>query len=117
MAYVDGFVCAVPTANREEYKKHVRYSAAVFKDHGATKVVECWGDDVPEGELTSFPKAVQKKEDETICFSWIMWPSKEAREAGMKKVLADERMKPGNNPLPFDGKRLIYGGFDILVEM
>ena len=90
MAYVGGFICAVPTANREEYKKHVRYSAAVFKDHGATKVVESW---------------------------WIMWPSKEAREAGMKKVLADKRMKPGNNPMPFDGKRLIYGGFDILVEM
>ena len=69
MKYVDGFVAAVPTANREKYKAHVEYSAAVFKDHGATRVVECWGDDVPDGELTSFPKAVQKKEDETICFS------------------------------------------------
>ena len=116
MAYVDGFVCAVPTDNRAKYKQHVQHSAAVFKDHGAVKVVECWGDDVPDGELTSFPKAVQKKDDETICFSWIVWPSKQAREAGMKKVIADERMKPENNPMPFDGKRLIYGGFEVLVD-
>ncbi len=117
MAYIDGFVAAVPTANREKFKAHVEYSAAVFKDHGATKVVECWGDDVPDGTLTSFPKAVQKKDDETICLSWIVWPSKEARDAGMKKVFADERMKPENNPMPFDGKRLIYGGFETLVEV
>lgn len=117
MAYIDGFVAAVPTKNREKYKAHAEYSAAVFKDHGATKVVECWGDDVPDGEVTSFPKAVQKKDDETICFSWIVWPSKEARDAGMQKVFADERMKPENNPMPFDGKRLIYGGFETLVEM
>lgn len=117
MSYIDGFVAAVPTANREAYKKHVEYSAAVFKDHGALKVVECWGDDVPDGEVTSFPKAVQKKDDETICFSWITWPSKDVRDAGMKKVFADERMKSENNPMPFDGKRLIYGGFETLVEI
>jgi uncharacterized protein YbaA (DUF1428 family) len=117
MPYVDGFVCAVPTANREEYRAHVEYSAAVFKEHGATRVVECWGDDVPDGVVTSFPKAVQRKDDETVCFSWIEWPSKEVRDAGMAKVFADERMKPENNPMPYDGKRLIYGGFGPLVDV
>ncbi len=117
MEHVDGFVTAVPTANREKFQAHLEYSAAAFKDHGATKVVDCWGDDVPDGKLTSLPKAVQKKDDETICFSWIVWPSKEAHDASMKKVFADERMKPENNPMPFDGKRLIYGGFETLVEM
>jgi uncharacterized protein YbaA (DUF1428 family) len=117
MTYIDGFVCAVPTANREKYREHVLYSAAVFKEHGATKVVECWGDDVPEGEVTSFPMAVQKKDDETVCFSWIEWPSKEARDAGMQKVFEDERMWPEKNPMPMDGKRIIYGGFKVLVEV
>jgi len=117
LEYLDGFVAAVPTKNREQYEKHVVYSAQVFKDHGALRVVECWGDDVPDGEVTSFGKAVQQKDDETVCFSWILWPSKEAREAGMKKVFADERMKPENNPMPFDGKRLIYGGFKVLVDL
>jgi len=117
MAYIDGFVTAVPTDNREQYQAHVEYSAAVFKEHGATRVVECWGDDVPDGEITSFPKAVLKKNDETICFAWIEWPSKEARDAGMAMVFADERMKPENNPMPFDGKRLIYGGFEAIVDV
>jgi uncharacterized protein YbaA (DUF1428 family) len=72
---------------------------------------------VPEGTITSFPKAVQKKDDETVCFSWIEWPSKEARDAGMAKVFADERMKPENNPMPFDGNRLIYGGFEGFVDV
>jgi uncharacterized protein YbaA (DUF1428 family) len=117
MTYIDGFVCAVPTANRDSYREHVEYSAAVFKEHGATRVVECWGDDVPDGLVTSFPMAVQKKDDETVCFSWIEWPSKAVRDSGMAKVFSDERMKPDNNPMPFDGKRLIYGSFDSLVDV
>jgi len=117
MAYIDGFVAAVPTANREQYKAHVMYSAAVFKDYSATRVVECWGDDVPEGKVTSFPMAVQKKDDETVCLSWIEWPSKEVRDAGMAKVFADERMKPEHNPMPFDGMRVIYGGFEGIVDV
>ena len=80
------------------------------------KVVECWGDDVPDGKLTSFPLAVQRKADETVVFSWIVWPSKSVRDAGMAKVMVDPRMKPDVNPMPFDGKRLIYGGFEVLVE-
>jgi uncharacterized protein YbaA (DUF1428 family) len=117
MSYVDGIVAAVPTANREVYKKHVERMAAVFKEHGALKVVECWGDDVPDGKLTSFPMAVRKKDDETVVFSWITWPSRQLRDEGMKKVMADPRAQPDVDPMPFDGKRLIFGGFDILVEL
>ena len=116
MTYVDGFVAAVPTANREKYRKHAQDAAAVFKEHGALKLVECWGDDVPDGELTSFPMAVKCKADETVVFSWITWRSRTARDAGMKKVMADPRLKPDANPMPFDGKRLIYGGFEMIVE-
>jgi uncharacterized protein YbaA (DUF1428 family) len=116
MAYVDGFVAAVPTANREIYRKHAEDGAIVFKEHGALKVVECWGDDVPEGKLTSFPMAVKCQEDETVIFSWIIWPSRQVRDAGMAKVMADPRLQPGVNPMPFDGKRLIYGGFEMIVE-
>ena len=116
MNYIDGFVAAVPTANRAAYRKHAEAAAAVFKEHGALKVVECWGDDVPEGKVTSFPMAVQRKPDETVVFSWIVWPSKSVRDAGMAKVMADPRLKPDVNPMPFDGKRLIYGGFEVLVE-
>jgi len=116
MTYVDGIVAAVPTANRDAYKKHAEAVAIVFKDHGALQVVECWGDDVPEGKVTSFPMAVKRKEDETVVFSWITWPSRQARDEGMKKVMADPRLQPDKNPMPFDGKRLIYGGFEVLLE-
>jgi uncharacterized protein YbaA (DUF1428 family) len=116
MSYIDGFVAAVPAANRDAYKKHAERAAVVFKDHGALKVVECWGDDVPDGKLTSFPIAVRKKDNETVVFSWILWSSKKARDEGMKKVMADPRSQPNANPMPFDGKRLIFGGFEVLVE-
>ena len=116
MSYIDGFAAAVPTANREAYCRHAEAGAVVFKEHGATKVVECWGDDVPDGKLTSFPLAVQRKPDETVVFAWIVWPSKAVRDAGMAKVMVDPRLKPEVNPMPYDGKRLIYGGFEVLVE-
>ncbi len=117
MSYVDGYVCAVPTANKETFRKHAEEAAVVFKEHGALQILECWGDDVPDGEVTSFPMAVKKAEDETVVFSWVVWPSKEAREAGNAKIMADPRMQPDANPMPFDGKRLIYGGFAPLVEV
>jgi uncharacterized protein YbaA (DUF1428 family) len=117
MSYIDGFVAAVPTANRDAYKKHAEQAAVIFKEYGALKVVECWGDDVPDGKLTSFPIAVHKKDDESVVFSWIVWPSRQVRDDGMKKVMADPRSQPTANPMPFDGKRLIYGGFQILVEV
>jgi uncharacterized protein YbaA (DUF1428 family) len=116
MTYIDGFVAAVPTANRDAYRKHAEMAVPVFKEHGALKMVECWGDDVPAGKLTSFPMAVQKKDDETVVFSWIVWPSRQARDEGMKKVMADPRIQSNVNSMPFDGKRLIFGGFEVLVE-
>lgn len=117
MSYVDGFVLAVPTANKEIYRKHAEAAGAVFKEYGALKLVECWGDDVPEGKVTSFPMAVKCKPDETVVFSWIVWPSSEVRDQAMEKVMADPRMQPDQNPMPFDGQRLIYGGFEMIVEM
>ena len=117
MPYVDGFVAAVPTSNRELYRKHAEAAGHVFKEHGALHFVECWGDDVPEGKLTSFPMAVKRAPDETVVFSWVTWPSRQARDEGMKKVMADPRLKADVNPMPFDGKRLIYGGFEVIVEL
>ena len=116
MTYVDGFVAAVPSANREAYRKHAEDAAAVFKEHGALKLVECWGDDVPDGEVTSFPMAVKCKTDETVCFSWVLWPSREVRDEAMPKIMADPRLQPDSNPMPFDGKRMIYGGFEMIVD-
>lgn len=116
MIYVDGFVAAVPTANREVYRKHAEAAAVVFKEHGALSLVECWGDDVPDGKVTSFPMAVKRKDDETVVFSWITWPSRQVRDEGMKKVMADPRLQPDANPMPFDGQRLIYGGFEVIVD-
>ncbi|HEY3599270.1 MAG TPA: DUF1428 domain-containing protein [Paraburkholderia sp.] len=117
MNYVDGFVVAVLTDNRETYRKHAERAAAVFKEHGALQVVECWGDDVPEGKITSFPMAVKRNQDETVVFSWVVWPSRETRNTGMKAVMADPRLQPDANPMPFDGKRLIYGGFEVIVDV
>ncbi len=116
MNYIDGFVIAVPTANQDTYIHHARLAAAIFKEHGALRVTECWGDDVPEGKLTSFPMAVKCAADETVVFSWIEWPSKEVRDAGMQKVMEDSRLHSDSNPMPFDGKRMIYGGFRMLLD-
>ena len=117
MAYVDGFVAAVPNANREQYREHAEVAAAVFKEYGALKTMECWGDDVPDGEVTSFPKAVQCGEEETVVFAWIIWPSREVRAVAWEKVMDDPRLNPETNPMPFDGKRMIYGGFETIVEV
>jgi uncharacterized protein YbaA (DUF1428 family) len=117
MPYIDGFVAAVPTANRDVYTKHAEAAAVVFKECGALRVVECWGDDVPDGKLTSFPMAVKRKDEETVVFSWVAWPSRELRDEGMKKVMSDPRLQPDRNPMPFDGKRLIYGGFEVLLDV
>ena len=114
MSAIDPY--AVPIINREIYKKHAETTAVVFKEHGALKFVECWGGDVPDGKLTSFPMAVNRKDDETVVFFWIIWPSRDVRNEAMKKVMADPRLQPDVNPMPFDGKRLIYGGFEMIVE-
>lgn len=116
MSYIDGFIAAVPNANKEKYIAHAKLSAIVFKDHGALKITEAWGDDVPNGEVTSFPMAVKCSNDETVVFSSVVWPSKAVRDAGWQAIMADPRMHPDQNPMPFDGKRLIYGGFEVISE-
>lgn len=115
MTYVDGFVAAVPDENREAYKKLAAEAAEIFKEHGATRVVECWGTDVPAGKVTDFQRAVLAEEGETVIFSWIVWPSKEARDEGNRKVMRDERMKMEG--APFDASRMIYGGFEVLLDL
>lgn len=117
MSYVDGFMAPVPTAKREAYLQHCKDTAAVFKEHGATRVVETWADDVPEGKLTSMPMAVKLEKDEVVVFSWVVWPSKAVRDAGWEKIMADPRMQPDRTPMPFDGKRLIYGGFKVILDV
>ncbi len=115
MSYVDGFVLAVPAANKERFREIAEAAAAVFLDHGATRVLECWGDDVPDGKLTDFKGAVKAEEGEVVVFSWIEWPSREARDAGNQKVMEDPRMNMGSD-MPFDGKRMIFGGFVPIVS-
>lgn len=117
MSYVDGFVAAVPTSNKEKYIEHAKAAAVVFKDHGALKIIETWEDDVPEGDVTSFPMSVKREPNESVVFSWVTWPSKEVRDAGWKALMEDPRMHPDNNPMPFDGKRLIYGGFNTILDV
>lgn len=117
MSYIDGFILAVPTANREAFRAHAEIAGKVFKEYGAEKVMECWGDDVPDGEVTSFPMAVKRKDDETVVFGWIIWPSRALRDEAMPKVMEDSRLQMDTNPMPFDGKRMIYGGFTPIVEL
>jgi len=117
MAYVDGFVLAVPRDRIEDYRALAATAAAVWKEHGALAVVECVGDDVPVGELTSFPRAVQLAEGEVVVFSWIVHPSRADRDRINAAVMADERIDKNFAALPFDGKRMIYGGFEVLLEV
>jgi uncharacterized protein YbaA (DUF1428 family) len=121
MSYIDGFVIAVPTARKQEFIDHAGKADSVFKELGATRILECWGDDVPDGKLTDFRRAVQAKEDETVVFSWIEWPDKETRDAAMSRmdelVKTDDRFSSEKNPMPFDGKRMIFGGFAPVVEL
>lgn len=114
MDYIDGFLVAVATDKREDYRRCAEQGAVWFKEFGALSVVECWGDDVPEGKLTSFPMAVKLEPGEVVVFSWIRWPSKQVRDEGMKKIMADERMK--SMQMPFDGNRMIFGGFQVIVD-
>ncbi|WP_395443104.1 DUF1428 domain-containing protein [Caulobacter sp. UC70_42] len=116
MAYVDGFVLAVPKDKLDDYKAMARLGAEVWMEHGALSYVECIGDDVPYGELTSFPRAVQAKEDEIVIFSWITYKDRASRDEINAKVMSDERLKAGMANMPFDGKRMIYGGFESFLE-
>ena len=117
MKYVEGFVAAVPAANKEIYRKHAAEAAPLFKEFGATRMVECWGDDVPDGKLTDFRRAVQATEDEVVVFSWIEYPSKGARDAANERIRTDPRMKAMGENMPFDGKRMIFGGFVPILDL
>jgi uncharacterized protein YbaA (DUF1428 family) len=114
MAYVDGFVIPVPTEKKAAYRDLAAQAAAIFKEHGALRIVECWGDDVPDGKVTDFKRAVKAEPGESIVFSWIVYPSKAVRDAANKKIMSDPRL--ARTDMPFDGKRLIYGGFELLLD-
>lgn len=117
MTYIDGFLAPVTAGTtREAYAAFAEKAAPVFREHGATRVVEGWADDVPDGKVTDFRRAVQATAGETVVFSWIEWPDKATRDAGMKKVMEDSRMQPGAEPMPFDGKRMVFGGFQAIVD-
>ncbi|MET0815020.1 MAG: DUF1428 domain-containing protein [Pseudoxanthomonas sp.] len=119
MSYVDGFVLAVPTRNLAAYRSMARKAGKVWMDHGALSYVECVGDDVPMGKLTSFPQAVKLKKDETVVFSWIVYKSRAQRDRINEKVMADPRLASMMDPknIPFDGKRMVFGGFKSIVEL
>ncbi|MDO8909968.1 MAG: DUF1428 domain-containing protein [Pseudohongiella sp.] len=121
MSYVDGFVIAVPRANKQAFIDHARMADGMFLEMGALRVLECWGDDVPLGKVTDFKGAVKATDDEEVVFSWIEWPDKATRDAAFEKMMSptfeDPRMDHAKNPMPFDGKRMIFGGFVPVVTM
>lgn len=121
MPYIDGFVLAVPNANKQAFIDHAKTANQLFIEQGATRILECWGDNVPDGKVTDFRSAVKAKEDETVVFSWIEWPDKATRDASHAKLAklmhTDPRMDPAKNPMPFDGMRMIFGGFSPVVHL
>ncbi len=114
MSYIDGFVIPVPDDNKEAYVAVARKAAAIFKRLGATRVVECWGNDIPDGKLTDFRKAVQAERGENVVFSWVEWPSKAARDKGNQAMMEDPQMQ--DMKMPFDGKRMFFGGFEPILD-
>ena len=112
--YIDGCLVPVPDGNKEAYREAAVKAAALFKEFGAVRVVEAWGEDVPDGKVTDFKGAVKATPGEKIVYSWVEWPSKAVRDEGWKKMMADERMK--GHTMPFDGKRMIYGGFAPILD-
>ena len=121
MSYIDGFVIAVPTANKQKFIDHARMADPVFVEMGATRILECWEDDVKDGKVTDFRRAVAAEAGESVVFSWIEWPDKSTRDIAMAKMMSgdmnDPRMDPAKNPMPFDGKRMIFGGFTPVVTL
>ncbi|SMF61808.1 DUF1428 domain-containing protein [Allosphingosinicella indica] len=116
MTYIEGFVVAVPTGNKDAYRKHAAEALPLFKEFGVARMVENWGDDVPKGKVTDFQGAVQAKDDETVVFSWFEYPDKAARDAANAKMMSDPRMESMGQDMPFDGKRMIMGGFEAIVD-
>lgn len=121
MTYIDGFVLAVPTANKAPFIDMANSMGALFIELGATRLLECWGDDVPDGTLTDFRKAVQAKDDEAVVFAWVEWPDKAIRDTAMARMQelakTDDRFNREMHPVPFDGKRMIFGGFSPVVTL
>ncbi len=121
MSYIDGVILAVPKANKEKFIQHALIADDVFMELGATRVIECWEDDVSDGKITDYRRAVQAQQDEAVVFSWIEWPDKDIRDAGMKKMMttmnSDPRFSKEKNPMPFDGMRMIFGGFMPVVTL
>ena len=115
MSYVDGFLAAVPDDKKDAYLQHARFAADIFKEFGAERIVECWEDDVPDGKVTDFRRSVQRKDGESVVFSWVSWPDKATRDAGWARMMEDPRM--ATMEMPFDGKRMIYGGFSPILDV
>ena len=116
MSYIDGFIMPVKTARKQEYIELSKKIAGLYKEYGALSLIEAWGDDVPDGKVTDFKRAVAAEADETVVFSYIVWPSKEVRDAGNKKMMDDPRMQEMGASMPFDGKRMIFGGFMPILD-
>ena len=116
MTYFEGFVLPVPEARRDEYRKHAADAAPLFHEFGVQRHFEAWDSDVPEGKVTDFRKAVDATPDEKVVFSWFEYPDRAARDAANEKMMSDERMKEMGESMPFDGKRMIMGGFNAIVE-
>jgi uncharacterized protein YbaA (DUF1428 family) len=114
MSYVTGFLLPVPSANKDAYIASARKGWDLFKKYGAQSMVECWGEDVPEGKVTSFPMAVKKKDDEVVVFSWLTWPDKKTADDAWKKMEQDPAMK--DMQMPFDGQRMMWGGFSPVFQ-
>jgi uncharacterized protein YbaA (DUF1428 family) len=115
MSYIDGFVIPVPAEKKQAYIEMAKTAQAVYLEHGAQRIVESWGDDLPKGKINDFHTAVVAEANEGVIFSWIEWPDKATRDSGIKKIMADPRMQPGPDS-PYSGARLIYGGFTTLLD-
>lgn len=114
--YLQGFIIPVETGNKQAYRDLAAFVAPLFAEYGATRTVECWGDDVPDGKVTDMKRAVEAKDGETIVYSWILWPDKATCDSASEKIMADDRMKPDGTPMPFDGQRMIYAGFESVLD-